>query len=92
MKSKILSLIAAAAVWPLASQAADTTPLRPPAVPLVTHSPYFSIWSANDALNEGPTRHWTGHEQRMTSLIRIDDKTFRLMGSEPSDIEALPLK
>lgn len=92
MKSKTLALIAAIAVWPLASQAAESTPLRPPAVPLVTHSPYFSIWSANDALNEGPTRHWTGREQRMTSLIRIDDKTFRLMGSEPSDIEALPQK
>jgi Domain of unknown function (DUF4965)/Domain of unknown function (DUF5127)/Domain of unknown function (DUF1793)/Domain of unknown function (DUF4964) len=70
--------------------------LRAPAVPLVPVDPYFSIWSAADKLtdadaNGNPTIvHWTGSPNQLTSLIRIDGKTFRIMGISPAEAPALP--
>ena len=63
---------------------------RPPAVPLVTHDPYFSVWSTTDDLNGSPTRHWTGKAQRLSGLVRIDGNVFRWMGDSPRSVPALP--
>jgi hypothetical protein len=60
---------------------------RPPSVPLVAHDPYFSIWSPANNLYDSETVHWTGKEQPMHSIVRIDGKAYRLMGSQPSSLE-----
>jgi hypothetical protein len=64
--------------------------LRPPAVPVVTCDPYFSIWSPSDRLTDSDTTHWSGVRQALTSLVRIDEHAYRLMGVHPSNVTALP--
>jgi hypothetical protein len=56
-----------------------------PAVPLVVHDPYFSIWSPSDKLAESWPRHWTGTVHALCGMVRIDGNTYRIMGIEPED-------
>jgi hypothetical protein len=69
---------------------AEGNKLVPPSVPLVACDPYFSIWSPADKLTEADTVHWTGKPHRLTSLARIDGKPFRVMGTSPTTVPALP--
>jgi hypothetical protein len=70
--------------------ATDAAPaFRPPAVPLVTHDPYFSVWSFDDKLTDSWSRHWTGKVNALCGLVRIDGKPYRFAGASPADVPAM---
>ncbi|HKI46089.1 MAG TPA: DUF4965 domain-containing protein [Balneolales bacterium] len=78
-------------VFPLAVANAQQS-FRPPAYPLITTDPYFSIWSFNDTLYNGPTRHWTGKVQSLQGIIRVDGHSMYFMGNPiPQYKTVLPL-
>ena len=73
MKKTIIATIAAAA-------SATILAFRPPAVPLVSVEPHFSLWSRADRLYDVDTTHWAGAVQPLTVLLEADGVTYRLCG------------
>jgi hypothetical protein len=62
---------------------------RAPATPLITHDPYFSVWSTTDKLADSDTAHWTGSPQPIDGIARIDGKSYRFMGHHPDSTPAM---
>jgi hypothetical protein len=82
-------LVAVSLVTAVAASGQAQQAFRPPAVPLVTHDPYFSIWATGDRLTDRPTTHWTGTPHALSALVRVDGRAFRVMGHLPADVPAL---
>lgn len=80
MKKMLLSIITIQIFASATSQVK-----RMPAYPLVTHDPYFSVWSATDALNTSTTVHWTGKQHSMVGIISVDEKPYKFLGELPGD-------
>ncbi len=60
---------------------------RAPAIPLVVHDPYFSIWSPTDRLADSWPMHWSGRSQQLAGMIRVDGQAFRFLGKETANSE-----
>lgn len=78
----LCSVVSCLAVMPAVGQ-------RAPATPLITHDPYFSIWSDTDNLTDSDTKHWTGVPQPLSGIARIDGKAYRFMGHDPEELPAM---
>ena len=65
---------------------------RPPAVPLMVHNTYFSVWAFSDKLAEADIRNWTRTPNPITCLVNVDGTTYRLMGDTKSPLPCLEQK
>jgi hypothetical protein len=61
---------------------------RAPAIPLIVHDPYFSIWSPTDRLTDSWPMHWSGRSHQLAGMIRVDGNPFRFLGKETANSEA----
>jgi hypothetical protein len=65
-----------------------TTPIRPPAAPLIVRSPYLSTWQTSTVSPGTWQTFWNGDTTAMAGIVRIDGTSFVFAG-DPSIGDAL---
>ena len=58
-----------------------STPIRPPATPLIVRSPYLSTWLAADNLPGNWPTFWTGQVTALCGIARIDGTAYVFAGA-----------
>lgn len=84
LKLILLSILIFLFYFPVRAQG-----FRAPAYPLITHDTYFSIWSTTDQLSNSTTKHWTGSEQSLIGILKVDGKFYRFLGEESKTFTTL---
>ncbi len=80
----LLSLTAAAVLGSGPSVRAQTfTPIKPPAVPLITRAPYMNTWlRESTALAPGHwPKYWNGAVKAITGIAYIDNQPYLFLGA-----------
>lgn len=89
MDPEVIGAANHAILTPPPERVSSDAALIPPATPLVACDPYFSIWSPADRLTDEDTVHWTGRPQRLSSVVRVDGQSYRVMGPSPALLPVL---
>lgn len=55
---------------------------RAASIPLITHDPYFSIWSSADHLYDQDTVHWCQKRQKIRGYVTVDGAVYCFMGDK----------
>ena len=79
-KNRIVRFVSVIAVLISISGAVLAQVNKAPAYPLITHDPYFSVWSFSDIATESTTRHWTGSGQSIMAYVKVDGKVYSVLG------------
>jgi len=64
-------------------------PFRAPAVPLFVQTPYLNTWLCGDRLPDDVPKLWNGQIKGMTGIVKIDGKSYRLLGMPTSTLPPL---
>lgn len=55
--------------------------LRPPAIPIITIDPYFTVWSPSNILTDTDLQHWSAKPNRIKGYVTVDGEKMRFMGT-----------
>lgn len=68
----------------------NATTARAPVTPLIVHDPFMSVWSWSDTATDTWPAHWTGKQNQMSGMLRIDGQPYRFMGRNNRMADKVP--